>query len=327
MLLWFGSVPYAADPAMPRVALQDPVDPAMLSRIVTALGRPPLGIAVRVPIDLERSAADVDGRLAAYEARGVRLWPVVDLPPDLAGVARWRTLLQQWLARHRAHLAVLELRVTEQALPFAGFAIQAAATDLRASAGTARLAVGGPIATPDNLTGLQRLIDASVAPYVELVAVSSRASADQAIASLKAVAPSVKAVLVEQRLPIDPDAARTLLIDLHVASLASDVVAIAVEGDSPIVEAAVGGLRPLVAAVDRRGGRDRRRGVVAEAQCPGTGRLGAGPPPPPVREPHVRDVSDLPVRGAQRAARGHPQRAHRRDGGRGGPEPRKPGAG
>ena len=239
-------VAYAADPPVPRVALQDPVDPAALSRIVTALGRPPLEMAVRVPIDLDQSAADVDGRLAAYEGRGLRLWPVVDLPPDLAGVARWRTLLQQWLARHRGHLAVLELRVTEQALPYAAFAIQAASTDLRASAGSAPLAIGGPIAASDNVTVLQKLIDGSVAPYVELVAVPSRASADRAVASLKGVAPSLQAVLIEQRLPAEPDAARTFLIDLHVANLASDIVAIAVEGDAPAVETAVSALRPLV---------------------------------------------------------------------------------
>jgi hypothetical protein len=230
---------------MPRVALQDPVDLTVLARIITTLGRPPLEIAVRVPIDLERSVttppADVETRLAAYEARGVRLWPVVGLPSDQAGAIRWRTLLQQWLARHRGRLAVLELRVTEEALPFAGFAVQAAATDLRAAA-SARLAIGGPITASDSLA---RLIDASVAPYVDLIAVSSRTSADQAVASLKRVAPALRAVLVEQRLPADPDAARTALIDLHVASLASDVVAIAVEGHPRALEAAVGALRPL----------------------------------------------------------------------------------
>jgi len=52
-------------------------------------------------------------------------------------------------------------------------------------------------------------------------------------------------VLIDQRLPVDPDAARTALIDLHVASLASDVLAIAAEGEPPALEAAVGALRAL----------------------------------------------------------------------------------
>jgi hypothetical protein len=241
-----GGLVFAADSPIPRVGLQDPVDPAVLSRIVTALGRPPLELAVRVSIDLDQAAPDVQGRLAAYEARGLRLWPVVDLPADLTGIPRWRTLLQQWLARHRGHLAVLELRVTTRALPFAAFAIQAASTDLRASAGSALLAIGGPVADSDDVTDLQGLIDASVAPYVELVAVSSRASADRAVASLKGAAPAVRAVLIEQRLPAEPEAARTFLIDLHVANLASAVVAIAVGGEAAAMETAVGALRPLV---------------------------------------------------------------------------------
>jgi hypothetical protein len=245
-MVWFGSLLYAADPVMPRVALQDPVDATALARIITTIGRPPLEIAVRVPIDLERSTTppgDVETRLASYEARGVQLWPVVPLPSDQAGAVRWRALLQQWIARHRGHLAVLELRVPEGALPFAGFALQAAATDLRAAAPSARIAIGGPITAPDSLP---RLIDASVVPYVDLIAVSSRAAADQALASLKSVAPALKAALIEQRLPEDPDAARTALIDLHVVSLGSDVVAIAAEGEPRALEAAVGALRPLV---------------------------------------------------------------------------------
>jgi hypothetical protein len=245
-MVWFGSLLYAADPAMPRVALQDPVDATTLARIMTTIGGPPLAIAVRVPIDLERPTtppADVETRLASYEARGVQLWPVVVLPSDRAGAARWRTLLQQWLARHRSHVAVLELRIPDEALPFAGFALQAAATDLRAAAPSARLAIGGPITGSDSLV---RLIDASVVPYVDLIAVSSRASADQALVSLKGVAPDLKAVLTEQRLPENPDAARTAMIDLHVASLGSDVVAIAAEGEVLALEAAVSALRPLV---------------------------------------------------------------------------------
>jgi hypothetical protein len=82
------------------------------------------------------------------------------------------------------------------------------------------------------------VIDASVAPYVDLIAVSSRAAADQAHRLAEASAPAVKAVLIEQRLPADPEAARGRLIDLHVASLASDVVAIAAVGRARALEAA-----------------------------------------------------------------------------------------
>ncbi|MEP6916817.1 MAG: hypothetical protein ABJC89_14285, partial [Acidobacteriota bacterium] len=193
-----------------------------------------------------RSAAtprvDTELRLAAYEALGATLWPVVALPADQAAATRWRTLLQQWLARHKGHVAILELRVAEEPLPFVRFVVQSAATDLRVSAPSARLAIGGPIAASANLA---QLIDASVAPYVDLVAVTSLASSERAVASLKPAAPAVKLVLVEQRLPVNPDAARAELIDLHVNSLASAVVAVAAQGELPALEAAVAGLRPL----------------------------------------------------------------------------------
>jgi hypothetical protein len=199
-------------------------------------------MAVRISIELERPDAGLETRLTEYQGRGLLLWPVINLPADQAGVTRWRALLKEWLNRHRSQLTVLELRVTEQALPLAAFAIQAAATDLRAAAPGARLAVGGPIAASESLP---RLIDASVAPYVDLIAVSSSGLANRSIASVKGAAPAIKAVLIEQRLPADPEAARIALINLHIASLATDVVAIAAEGEPRALEAAVAGLRPL----------------------------------------------------------------------------------
>jgi hypothetical protein len=218
------------------------VDRETLARIVAGSALPALPLAVRVAIDLERPAAGVDTRLAEYRGRGLLLWPVITIPTDQAGVTRWRTALKQWLTRHKSHLAILELRGAEQALPIAGFAIQAAATDLRAAAPSARLAVGGPIAAPETLP---RLIDASVGPYVDLIAVASRAMADRSIAAVRGTAPAIKAVLVDQRLPADPEAARSALIDLHLSALATDVVAIAADAEPSAIEAAVAGLRPL----------------------------------------------------------------------------------
>jgi len=227
--------------------LQDPLDSETLTRIASGAGRPAIPMAVRVAIELEQTgtalpAAGLETRLAEYEGLGLRLWPVISVPTDQAGVTRWRALLKPWLTRHRQLLAVLELRVTEQAIPVARFAIEAAATDLRAAAPSARLAVGGPVAVPERLPGL---IDASVAPYVDLIAVSSRELADRSLASLKATASAIKAALIDQRLPADPQGAQSALIDLHVSSLASQIVAIAAEGEPRALEAAISALRPL----------------------------------------------------------------------------------
>ena len=280
-------------------------------------------MAVRVDIDLQQPAAGLDARLTDYQGRGLLLWPVISLPADQAGLTPWRALLKQWLSRHRSQLAVLELRVTEQTLPVAGFAIQAAATDLRAAAPSARLAVGGPIAASGSLP---RLIDASLAPYVDLVAVPSRELADRAIASLKGLAPAIKAALVDQRLPADPEAARTALIDLHIVSLATDVVAIAAGGESACSRGR--GRRSAAAgcASRRRRRGDRPRGLVADLDRRRTGRLGADGSSPAVREPHLRDVPVLPGRRERGADGRRDQRADRRDAGGGGPDPRQPGA-
>jgi hypothetical protein len=236
----------AADGALPRVAFQDPGDAAVLSRVANALGPPPVAIAVRVPLDLETAVPQstaVEARLAEYETRGMQLWPVVVVPEAPEAAARWRGLLQRWLARHRGHVAILELRVDDEAMASARPLIQMAATDLRVGGGAARLAVGGPIVASANLT---RLVDATLAPYVDLVAVSSRDGGDRAVEALKRVDPGIKAVLVEQRLPDAPEAARAALIDLHVSSLATDVVSIAVDGDPRGVEVASPSLRPLM---------------------------------------------------------------------------------
>jgi hypothetical protein len=167
---------------------------------------------------------------------------VVAMPSGQETVPRWRGLLQQWLARHRGHVAVLELRVADDVAPFARFVIQMAATDLRVGSASAKLALGGPIVGSTNLPSL---LDATLAPYVDLIAASAREEADRAIVSLKAAAPDVKSVLVDQRLPDDPERARAALVDLQIANLASDIISVAADGEPRALEAALGALRPL----------------------------------------------------------------------------------
>jgi hypothetical protein len=251
LLLAFAGSVLAADAALPRVALQDPGDATVVSRLAAALGHPAVGIAVRVPLDLERigsQSTEFEARLAVYEARGIQLWTVVAEPsPGQEAATRWRGLLQQWLARHRGHVAVLELRVTEASMASVKPLVRMAATDLRVGNASARLALGGPIVNSASLPGF---VDASLAPYVDLIAGSSRDEVARAIERLKDLANPIKGVLVEQRLPDTPEQARTMLIDLHVASLATNIVSIAAEGDARVVEAAFGALRPLIALLN-----------------------------------------------------------------------------
>ena len=212
----------AAEPSLPRVALLGPLDPAVVSRFVSALDRRPIGVAIRLDLELSETTApaDMEARLAAYEALGVQLWPVVEVPPEQAEADRWRPLLQRWLARHRGHVAVLEMRVADQPLAVVRFAIQAAATDLQVGGAAGRLAIGGPVVSSGRLTDL---IDATVAPYVDLIAAPSPDVAGQALAAVQPIAPAVKGVLVDQQLPAGADAARTAMIDLQIEALGTSV--------------------------------------------------------------------------------------------------------
>ncbi len=236
----------AAEPSLPRVALQGPLDPAVVSRFMSALDRRPIGVAIRLDLELSETTppADMEARLAAYEALGVQLWPVVEAPPDQAEADRWRPLLQRWLARHRGHVTVLEMRVADQPLAAVRFAIQAAATDLQVGGAAGRLAIGGPVVSSGRLTNL---IDATVAPYVDLIAAPAPDVAGQALAAVQPIAPAVKGVLVDQQLPAGADAARDAMIDLQIEALGTSVVAIAAEGEAGALEAAAGALRPLAA--------------------------------------------------------------------------------
>jgi hypothetical protein len=248
LVLVLASTGFAAEDPVPRVAIQDPGDAAVVSRLAAALGEAAVPIAVRVPVNLENAAtepAEIESRLAAYEAAGVQLWPVIDVPRQGAEAsARWRAALTQWLGRHRGRVAILELRVSDDAIASAKPLIQMAATDLRVGSSSAQIAVGGPIIGSGNLS---QLLDATLTPYVDLIAGTSRPDVDRTLERLKSTAPALRGVLVEQHLPDSSEAARDALIELHIASLASAIVAVAADGESRAVEAGVSALRPLAA--------------------------------------------------------------------------------
>ena len=302
-MIWFGTLLYAADPPMPRVALQDPVDRdgARAHRDARS-GVRALGMAVRVPIDLERSAT---AQRPTWKPGSRRIKPAASGCGPSSTCRRirraspagarcssngWRGIGGRWPFSN----CVSRSRRCRSPR----FAIQAAATDLRAAAAAARLAIGGPITAPDNLP--LRLIDASVAPYVDLIAVPSRAAADAAIASLKSVGAGRQGG-ADRAAAAGGSGRRADRADRP----ARRQPGLRRRGDRRGWRAARarGGGRRVARAgapAERRGRRHRRRRVVADAERAGTGRLGAGRPPPALREPDVRDVSVLPVRRERR---------------------------
>ena len=88
-----------------------------------------------------------------------------------------------------ASVAILELRVSDDAIASAKPLIQMAATDLRVGSSSAQIAVGGPIIGSANLS---QLLDATLTPYVDLIAGTSRRNVDLALEGLKSTAPALR---------------------------------------------------------------------------------------------------------------------------------------
>jgi hypothetical protein len=243
----------------------------------------PFPIAIRIRIDLDPASGGDSVNSAAFEAtlstadaHGLWLWLATPVPSDQAALPGWRQQVQQWLARHGQRVAVLELQVPADAGPTARFAVQTASTDLRVAAAGARLALSG--AAVESGERAARLIDASLSPYVDLIAVTSRPAADEALTALKRAAPEVRAVLIDQALPGDRDLARAALVDLQAASFASGVLSIAAGGDRDAVAAAVDALRPLAALLTGNVDAIESDATVLRITAPGSGA--------PVQVPH-----------------------------------------
>jgi len=262
------------------VAIEETSGGAVVPRVLHALGPTlPFPIAVRVAIGLDpahpgstanlKDNAGLDATLSISEAHGLWLWPVMPVPSDPAALPAWRQLIQQWLARHGERVAVLELQLPPEPGPATRFAVETASTDLRVAAAGARLALSGPPVESDERVA--RLIDASLSPYVDLIAVTSRSAADDVLRALKRAAPEVRAVLIGQPLPGDRDQARAALVDLQIASFASGVLSVAAGGDGDAVAAAIDALRPLAPLIAGNVDAIESNAAVLRIAVPGSG--------------------------------------------------------
>jgi len=136
----------AAEPRVPRVALQAAADRQLPAAVLDAIGtNPAFPVSIRLSLN-PGDAASVRGAEAVLresESRHLKLWLATPMPASAQDVDAWRAALRQWLAAHKQSLAILELRLPAQPGDAAAFAIRAAATDLRvASAGSGYLVSG-----------------------------------------------------------------------------------------------------------------------------------------------------------------------------------------
>ena len=83
-------------------------------------------------------------RLTALEKRQAPVWLSLPAPVAQEDVEPWRIALRGLLEKHGSALTILEVAIAGQPARLARFAVQVAATEVRANHDAIRLALGGP---------------------------------------------------------------------------------------------------------------------------------------------------------------------------------------
>ncbi len=170
----------AAEPRPPnaRIAIEDGPDGAA-ERLLDEAGALPIPVAVRVVVPSEALDAapnnKIAARLAALQRRHVPVWLSLPAPAAQEDVERWRTSLRSLLEKHGSALTILEVRIDREPARVAIFAVQLAATEVRAAHDAIRLALGGSAMT--DAARRSEIYSTSLAPYLDLLAVPEGADA------------------------------------------------------------------------------------------------------------------------------------------------------
>jgi hypothetical protein len=249
VLLLYPSGVLAAEPSIPRIAVETARGNVRAEDVSDVAGSPPVfPVSIRIPIDFADAAArrETDASVAACEAHGLSLWMTTPIPSDERNAEAWRSAFRQWVRAHRAHLSIVELRLPDAPSAVVGFFVRAVATDLRVEAPGARLAIGGPAVETGQLS---TLLTRDLAAYVDLLALSPAADVSSLLDSVAAFAPALRAVVTGLDLPSDVESAAAIYASATLNALGTRVVAVCARGDSSALKAAVRAVRPAAALV------------------------------------------------------------------------------
>jgi len=236
----------AAEPqAGPRLAVDDEPAGAALHAIEQG-GTLPFGAAVRVALNQFPGDATLDARLAAFGARKLPVWLAIPAPDAEAGVDRWQSALRTLLDKHGAALTILEVTLDRQPARLAAFALQVAATEVRASHDAIRIAIGG--AAMADRVRREEIYRAELAPYVDLLAVPD--AGDKTISSWLHGVDPIASIVVADAAAGGADPARRV-VDGMLRDLGTDVTMHAFPAADVTPEA----LRALGAMADLLGGQ------------------------------------------------------------------------
>jgi len=189
---------------------------------------PTLPVARRVAVSAEVQA--IDQVLSRNESRSAPLWIAVDAPASRTAIEPWRGAVRRLIERSGDALAVLEVRIDRQPVDLARFAMQLAATELRAKRDDeAFAALGGPAMRDE--TSRNAIYAAELVPYVDLLSVSDSGTADPLSAAdearltawLDRLDPAAR-LLLAGRIPAGQDAGAAIL-DALISDLGTTTVA------------------------------------------------------------------------------------------------------
>jgi hypothetical protein len=163
-----------AQAAPARIAVDDEPAGAAARVLDEAGGIPAFAVPLAVRVDVQGSAGDpaLTARLAAFDRRHVPVWLSLPAPAAQEDVEAWRIALRGLLEKQGSALTILEVAVDRQPARLARFAVQVAATEVRASHDAVRLALGGP-AMSDRVRR-EEIYSADLAPYVDLLAIPEK---------------------------------------------------------------------------------------------------------------------------------------------------------
>jgi hypothetical protein len=209
---------FAAEPQAPRLAVADDPPGAAL-RAIERGSALPFGVAVRVVSNTFPADAALESRLAALSSKKLPVWLAVPAPDAQPDVDRWQGALRALIERHGPGVAILEVTLDRQPARLAAFAMQVAATEVRASHDAIRIAIGG--AAMSDRARREEIYRTELAPYIDALAVPD--ASDKTLGAwLHGVDPITSIVVTESAASDGRDPARRI-VDGMLQDLGTDV--------------------------------------------------------------------------------------------------------
>jgi hypothetical protein len=232
-------------PRLPRVFVESGVERSAAADVSGRLGAErPMAIGERLSLTLPGDAgATLDRHVATLAERKIPAWVAVAAPAAIDQVAGWQAALRELLGRHGSTIVIVEVVFDGQDPALRRFILQVAATEARAGARDALVAIG--TVRREGAAPIVQSLSPDTAPYVDLLAVPGEAEGSLVAAFTRAV-PNGRVVLRGVDAGAS-DAVRPRIVRDALTYVATPVAATAWAGDAAVI---ADGVRALTPAAD-----------------------------------------------------------------------------